>query len=151
MNKGLLHTIGRWTRSKSQRIYEWQFSPVYWVVKNRLELVRFIVGKSIFGVRRWASSQQQTIFILIEILKTIFWKVTIAVFVIGIIELVNFLLASDIASVQFLPKLNETSAKDFLGIVAQVAGVFLGLYLQRWALLQVQSIQKYWRNTRVTD
>lgn len=124
----VMGSIGRWLRCNPQHNYERQFSPRYWNSKARWQRIKFIIGKNVFGMRSWNSSQRQSFFILIEIIKTVFWKVILAVVLVCILAVVDHFLSPHIAAIRFLPQLDSETTRDFLGIVAQVAGIFLGLY-----------------------
>lgn len=116
------------SHNKSQRIYLRQFSPSYWNSRARWQQIRFIVGKRIFSMRGWGDSQRRSFFILIEILKSIIWKVILAVIIVSVLAILDHFISTYISAIRFLPQLDSETARDFFGIVAQVAGIFLGLY-----------------------
>jgi len=125
--KTFFNKIRRWL-SKPQRIYEWQFSRRFWNLTGKWQRLKFSVTTRIFGLRSWDVSQRQSFFIGLEITKTIFWQVAWAIVLVVILGVVNHFLAPYIAMIHFLPQMDAEAINSFMGIVAQVAGVFLGLY-----------------------
>jgi hypothetical protein len=128
MRKTFLNKINRWARNKPQSLYEWQFSPRYWNVRAKWEWFKFVIGKQLFGLRSWDKSQRQSFFILTEIVKTLLDQVILATVIVAFLWIVNHFLSPHITASGFPPNLDPGAARDFFGIVAQVAGVFLGLY-----------------------
>lgn len=123
-----LNKIQRWSKNKPIRMYEWQFSPHFWNLKGKWQRLKFSVTTRIFGLRSWDVSQRQSFFIGLEITKTIFWQVAWAIVLVVILAVVNHFLAPYISMIHFLPQMDAEAINSFMGIVAQVAGVFLGLY-----------------------
>lgn len=121
-------TIKRWLRSKHQRTYEWQFSLHYWKAVERWRWIKFVFGTRLFGMRGWTRTQRESFSILVEIFKTIFWQVIFAIALVSVLAVISYFLTPYIVASKFLPSLNYETSTDFLGIVAQVAGVFLALY-----------------------
>lgn len=123
-------TFKRWLRSKPQRIYEWQFSPYYWKLKAGWQRIKFTFETRLFNFRSTTRGQLESFSILREILRAIVWPAVFAIIFVIVLVGINYLLEPYIiaSQIQFLNNLNQETSKDILGIIAQVAGVFLALY-----------------------
>ena len=123
----------RWIRSRLQRTYELQFSPYYWILLQRWQVIRFWLGKHFFRVHHWLRSSRESISILRkEILQTIFGEVLLAILIVAGLAVLEFLLLAQGGAVtKLLPepaRLNSETYANILSTLAQIAGVFLGLY-----------------------
>jgi len=123
-------TIKRWLHNKPQRTYEWQFSPYYWKQRAFWQRIKFTFETRLFALRSWTRDQQESLSILGEILRAIVWPAIFAVIFIIVLWVINHFLEPYIiaSQIQFLNNLDQETSKDILGIIAQVAGVFLALY-----------------------
>ncbi|MBC8274130.1 MAG: hypothetical protein H8E40_04095 [Chloroflexi bacterium] len=123
------NTMRRWASNKPQRTYEWQFSPFYWKLLGFRESIKFAVGKIFFTMRDWTRTRRESLAIALEIFKTIIGQVFVAILLVGALTAVDiFLMPHFTKNIAFLPVINQETAADFLGVIAQVAGVFLALY-----------------------
>ena len=109
-------------------------------------LIRFWFGKRIFAASSWLRSRHESVSIFLNILQTIFAQVVLAiVLVVGLEALESFLWghvgairqllpASDLVNhlaymlKQAIERLYSGGPSDILNTLAQVAGIFLGLY-----------------------
>jgi len=123
-------TIKRWLHSKPQRLYEWQFSPYYWKLISGWQRIKFTFETRSFTLKSRTHDQRKSFSILKEILRAIVWPVIFAIVSVIVLAVINYLLEPYIiaSQIQFLNNLDQETSKDILGIIAQVAGVFLALY-----------------------
>lgn len=119
-------TITRWLQNGSQRKYEWQFSPYYWKFVGRWQSIKFAFGKSLFAIRGWNQSRLGELTIFLEILKTIGEQILLAIVSVVGLTVLDAFLAPNITPLSSVNQ--ETFVISFLSVVAQVGGVFLGLY-----------------------
>jgi hypothetical protein len=130
----IIGTIKRWLHSKAQRLYEWQFSPYYWKCISIWETIKFFFQKLFFTLRGQAHEQRESFSIAREISKAIVAPALFAIFFIIILAVAVYFLSPLISPyistnwLSFLLDIDQTTSKDLLGIIAQVAGVFLALY-----------------------
>ena len=116
-------TVVRWVRHAPQRRYEWQLRPIYWRLRRRLLTLDFWLGKGIFSGKKQARESVEAASIVAGILRTIAGQAIVAI---GLI-----------AGLWFLDRYVPTAATfpikpdvyaNLLSTVAQISGVFLGLY-----------------------
>ena len=120
----------RWLQSKPQRLYEWQFSPHYWKLRAGWQRIKFTFATRLFTLRGLTHDQRESFSIFSGIFRTIIWQIISAIILVIVLASINYLLEPYIiaSQIQFLNNLDQETAKDIFGIVAQVAGVFLALY-----------------------
>lgn len=125
----VFRTIRRWILSGPQRHYEWQWSPHYWRGLRLLGALRFSVGRRIFGVRANVLAASETVSILKEIVATIAGQALLAVVLVGLLWPLETVFRRLGVSSWVLPTgIDRESYISILSTLAQVAGVFLGLY-----------------------
>ena len=81
--KPLHRTLLRWTRSRLQRTYEWQFSPLYWSLQQRWQSTQFWFGKQVFAAASWFRSKCESASISREILRIIAGQALWALLLVG--------------------------------------------------------------------
>jgi len=120
----------RWLHSKPQRLYEWQFSPYYWKLISGWQRIKFIFETRFFTMKSRTREQRESFSIFRGISRAIVAPVLFAIVSIIVLAVINYLLEPYIiaSQIQFLNNLDQETSKDILGIIAQVAGVFLALY-----------------------
>lgn len=125
-----LDTIKRWLRNKPQRLYEWQFSPYYWKLISGWQRIKFIFETRIFSMKSRSREQRESFSILRGISKAVIGPALLAIVFVAGLAAVHYFISPYVASsrLQFLLRVDEETARNLLGIVAQVAGVFLALY-----------------------
>jgi len=123
-------TIKRWLHSKPQRLYEWQFSPHYWKLRSGWQRIKFTFETRFFTMRSHTRDQRESFSIFRGILRAIVVPVLFAVVFVIVLAAIDYFLSPYIITsrLQFLLSLDQETSKNLLGIVAQVAGVFLALY-----------------------
>lgn len=128
-------TLIRWIRNPLQRKYEWQFSRHYWTLVSRWRSARFWLGRRFFMANSWLRSQRDSASILHEILKTIIKEIVLAVLLVVILALLEIAVSSNLpALLSYLRStlswlgLDRSTYGNYLSVLAQIAGVFLGLY-----------------------
>jgi hypothetical protein len=138
--KSPLHrSIARWGRSKVQRSVEWQFSPHYWRWRERFSILKFRVRRFLFSLRyRWRNVAE-AISIIRGLLFQIATKLFLAITVIVLLEVGEGLFLSNrqllpLAIQHFITSTTNVINRDpagygnLLSTLAQIAGIFLGLY-----------------------
>jgi hypothetical protein len=137
-------TILRWLHSPLLRAYEWRFFPSYWRTRNRWQRLKFAVSKRVYGARGGVRLAAESTSIFLLILKTVFWQVLAAAFLVAVLEFAEKKLRQ---SSSFLDYLTRHSAALRLAVtwfrhnpvvasispgtfstLAQISGLFLGLY-----------------------
>jgi len=116
--------IRRWLRNKPQRLYEWQFSPHYWKIISVWQRIKFTFETRSFSAKSRIREQRESFSILGEISKAIAAPVLLAIIFIAVLAAIDY----SLSPFPVLFNLDEETSKNLLGIVAQVAGVFLALY-----------------------
>jgi len=125
-------TLFSLSHGRLQRKYKLLFSPHYWIVLQYWQKIQFWAGKNIFGAKNWLRSRHESA----SILRSIFWAVSgqvlLAFFLIAGLEFLERLLVSHLGKFVVIPlaqlDLDIQANATFLSTLAQVAGVFLGLY-----------------------
>ena len=117
-------TIKRWLHNKPQRLYEWQFSPHYWKVISVWQRIKFTFETRFFTIKSRIREQRESFSILREISKVIAAPVLLAIIFVAVLAAIDY----SLSPFPVLFNLDEETSKTLLGIVAQVAGVFLALY-----------------------
>lgn len=123
-------TIKRWLYSKPQRLYEWQFSPYYWKLISGWQRIKFIFETRFFTMKSRTREQRESFSIFRGISRTIVGPALFAIFFVVVLAAIHYFLSPYVftSRLQFLLNLDEETSRNLLGIVAQVAGVFLALY-----------------------
>ena len=124
MPRSIRSTTRRWLRSKPQRSYELQFSPHYWKLISVWQRIRFTFETRFFGAKGRVREQREAFSILRDICRVIAVPVLLAVIFIAILAAIDY----SLSPFPVLFSLDQETSKYLLGIVAQVAGVFLALY-----------------------
>lgn len=123
-------TIKRWLDSKPQRLYEWQFSPYYWKLISGWKRIKFTFETRFFTLKSRTRDQRESFSIFRGISRAIVGPALFAIVFIIVLAAINYFLSPYIIAsrLQFLLNLDQETSTNLLGIVAQVAGVFLALY-----------------------
>lgn len=137
-------TILRWLHSPLLRAYEWRFFPSYWRTRNRWQRLKFAVSKRVYGARGEVRLAAESTSIFLLILKTVFWQVLAAVFLVAFLEFSENKLRQSSSLLDYLtrhsaalrlavawfrhnPVVASISPGTF-STLAQISGLFLGLY-----------------------
>lgn len=128
INTPLPDTLRRWLYSKPLRLYEWQFSTFYWRLVGYWEKTKFILGKGLFSLLDWAHNRRESWSIAVEISKTIFGQVILAIVIVLALWALDTFVKPYIIASDILPSIDQQAATNFLSVVAQISGVFLALY-----------------------
>jgi hypothetical protein len=138
-------------RSRAQRAYKRQFSKFTLVVRERYQFLLFLFGKYRFEVGNWFQEQRAAIFMLVHFMRTIFGPSLLAVILVVALEVLERLLlfpegsfwhfALSLGFVHQLKLLlnhfgitpgriqfDDSTYVSLVSTVAQIAGIFLGLY-----------------------
>ena len=123
-------TIKRWLHSKPQRLYGWQFSPYYWKLISGWQRIKFTFETRFFTMKSRTRDQRESFSIFRGISRAIVGPALFAIVFIIVLAAINYFLSTYVTTsrLQFLPDLDQETSKNLLGVVAQVAGVFLALY-----------------------
>jgi hypothetical protein len=116
-------TLVRWLRHAAQRRYEWQLRPAYWHLRRHLLSLDFWLGKGIFRSKKQARESIESASIVAGILRTIVGQATAAIVLVGGLWFLDRYVPT-VAAIQIKTDLYAS----LLSTVAQVSGVFLGLY-----------------------
>jgi hypothetical protein len=127
-------------------VYEQQFSPYYWNWKQKINMEKFRLKKVSFKTKNKYYSKKETTLITISIMKLIFWEFLIAIVIVLLLELIPWILIQ-IGIIGLLQKIIYTftfgsfhptiiqsnllaniDPNDILTTLAQISGIFLGLY-----------------------
>ena len=138
-------------RSRAQRAYERQFSRFTLIVRERWQFLLFLFGKYRFEAGGWFQEQCASLFMLVHFIRTIFGPAFLAIIlVVGLEVLERLLLAPGGSFWRFAlslgvvhqlklllnhfgvtpsrMQLDNSTYVSLLSTVAQIAGIFLGLY-----------------------
>jgi hypothetical protein len=141
--ESLYHTLKRWIHTPLQRKYEWQSSSRYWSLLHRWKYIEFWFKKRIFELSKRLDSTNESFSIFRTILKSISLQIFLAIFLVAMLEIIERLLSIHSGVIeQFLPnmvyhrlalifnqiQIDSGTFTSILGILAQIAGIFLGLY-----------------------
>lgn len=148
-----IDTLKRWVNNKFQRNYEWLFSSDYWKFLRTKEKAVFLIKKGTFNTKKNIIERYESYNIFIEIIKIIFPSLFISfisIISIGIIE--KYLIENNILIIQLIEKntlllgifnflkniyynFNASKTLSYIGILASISGVFLGLYFTAISLV----------------
>jgi len=127
----LLRKLLRWARSGPQRRYEWQFWPRYWRVCEQWNRLRFWAAREVFEGRMWLGQQGACVSMLRVIVGTVFRPLLFAVGVVVAAWLADRLLRPAL-EVLMRGRIGGWAVPSgyggLLAALAQISGVFLGLY-----------------------
>ena len=149
-NRSPFHLFRR-KRSRAQRAYERQFSRFTLIVRERWQFLLFLFGKYCFEAGGWFQEQRASLFILVRFIRTIFGPAFLAIIlVVGLEVLERLLLAPGGSFWRFTlslgfvhqsklllnhfgitpsrMQLDNSTYVSLVSTVAQIAGIFLGLY-----------------------
>lgn len=135
----------QWRRRKLQHLADWQYSPPYWKLNQRWTSLRFYLNNLMFRVRFHQRTERESLAALISLFRSVIKPVLVAVFIIGGLELIEFLFLSYggmVGRVIPVPHSVRTFISGWcreigidprmygsaLSTFTQVAGTFLGLY-----------------------
>lgn len=118
-----VHTLVRWLRHAPQRRYEWQLRRVYWRLRRNLLGLEFWLGKGIFRSKKQVRESIESASILASMLRTIVSQATVAIVLVAAL----WFLDRYVPTVAAIP-INKELYASLLSTMAQVSGVFLGLY-----------------------
>jgi hypothetical protein len=158
-------TIRRWARSPLQRRYELGFYTQFWQLRNRWHRARFWLSKRLYGVRRGAESTAESTSILVSLGRTVVAQLVAAGLLVALLAFLDrnlpviTLLAGWVARhwkygqrlVDFLPQkaLDPSISAATLSTLAQISGLFLGLYFTAISVVAGQNYAKV--STEILD
>jgi hypothetical protein len=158
-------TIHRWARSPLQRRYELGFYTGFWQVRNRWHQSRFWLSKQLYGVRRGAEARAESTSILVSLGRTVVGQLVAAGLLVALLAFLDrnlpivTLLAGWAARhwqygqrlVGFLPQkaLDPSISAATLSTLAQISGLFLGLYFTAISVVAGQNYAKV--STEILD
>lgn len=144
MSKLLLTKISRWFRSPLQRTYAWQQSSNYWKLRQRQKQIKFWFQKRYFETVETIRSAREAASISTGIARIItkqgVWAVILVISLetferllrIAVERIFLFLplptIVITIGSYLSLSRLESSIYVNLLATLAQISGVFLGLY-----------------------
>lgn len=136
--------IVRWLRSSLQRTFEWQFHPLYWAAHRRLARARFWFACRVFGAGQWSRLRREDALLFFSVLRVVLGQVVLAVVLVAGLEAIERVLTlyeptfaqgrpalqtlGRAAAALSLLRAQSVAHTGVLVALAQVAGVFLGLY-----------------------
>lgn len=135
-----LQRFGRPAQSRAN----WQYLAAYWSLRKRLRLISFHVLRTRHSLGARASSSRESAQIVLLILRSVGWPFLFAVLLVIAIAFIDFGLKWFINSTETFAShwaflaviyrdlkrlhLDSGAAAALLGTLAQIAGIFLGLY-----------------------
>ncbi len=132
--KGLIvwNTLRRWERSRLQRIYDWQFSAHYWSIRRTWQRVRLVVGNLFLRTTGQIHDRHEDITIIRAIFESLRWPFVLALGTVCALEAIERKVLPQVqvcaTLLRGIPRPESTAYGAMLSTVAQVGGVFLGLY-----------------------
>jgi hypothetical protein len=133
--------ITRWQPGGLVRSYRWQYVPAYWRGRRRLQGFRFEVARRLFAFRLAWRETTESAGIVPQLLGLVWKQAVLAGTVVIIVEAGERLFMAHAAPLQerlpflFVVDVNQAIYTNFLGVLLQVAGVFLGLYFAAISLV----------------
>ena len=126
--------------------YERKLSPYYWIFNRKKEFFLFRLSLFFYKIKQAFSEKRQGIAILLEIFISTMKPALFALIIIIFLEMVESWATSRVTMLsQYIPlfierfiekmSLNQDSYANFVGVMAQLSGVFLGLYFTAISLL----------------
>jgi len=115
-------------------VYEKQFSSYYWNWKQKINMGKFRIKKVSFNTKNNYYSKKETTLIIISIMKLIFSEFLIAVIIVLLLEFIPWILVQYGIFGSFDSIINQLNLfvsvepNDILTTLAQISGIFLGLY-----------------------
>lgn len=118
--------------NRLQLLHLLQFSRRYWTLLQHWKIIVFSLNKKLFAITKWATHKKESISILGKFIKSVFNQFIFVLILIMILEsLDNFRLAQGWTIDRVVPiniNIDSQSYLNSLRTLAQLAGVFLGLY-----------------------
>ena len=126
----------RWVRRQWPRTYEWQATAFYWAVTRQWRAKEFQTQKLQYSAIAWLRTRKESTLLLLQIFQTVFGQVLLATaLVVGLEVLESFLLnrgglvpGLSAAHERLGLQLRGSSYTSILVALAQISGIFLGLY-----------------------
>jgi hypothetical protein len=149
-------TILRWLHSPLLRAYEWRFFPSYWRTRNRWQRLKFALSKRVYGARGGVRLAAESTSIFLLILKTVFWQILAAAFLVAVLEFSEKKLRQSFSFLDYLtrhsaalrlvlawfrhnPVVASISPGTF-STLAQISGLFLGLYFTAISVVEFATL-----------
>src|SRR6266700_1323745 len=158
-------TIRRWARRPLQRGYELRFYPQFWQLRSRWHRSKFWLNKRLYGARRVAGGTAESTSILFSLGRMVVGQLIAAGLLVGILALLDrrfpilTLLTGWVARhwnsarglVTLLPQnpLDPSVITTTLSTLAQISGLFLGLYFTAISVVAGQNYAK--ASTEILD
>ncbi|MEN6553207.1 MAG: hypothetical protein ABFC34_10045 [Methanobacterium sp.] len=126
--------------------YKQQFSSDYWTWKQKINEEKFRLKKLSFRTKNQYYSKKESSLIIISIIKLIFWEFLIAIIIVFLLELgqwillqygiidlpqkitTTFTLGASHPIISQTNLITSINPNDILTTLAQISGIFLGLY-----------------------
>jgi hypothetical protein len=136
--------LARWLHCPLEREYEWQFFPAFWSARDKWLKMKFRAGRVMFGIGDSYRSARQSSVVFRQILGTVVRRFFFALALVIALELLERGLSGHVQPVADAFRLSNvgqglgdfvarhrpstTSYANVATILAQIAGIFLGLY-----------------------
>jgi len=118
---------------RQQLLHEWQYSKKYWILLRHWKIIHFRVNNNLFIINRLALQIRNSISMLGEFINLAKSEMVFVILLIAALELLDHLrLSLGLTITQLLPitfNIESQSYRNSLITFAQLAGVFLGLYI----------------------
>ena len=118
--------------NRVQLLHRLQYSQNYWNLLQHLRLIRFWFNKNLFTINRWSQQKRSSALIFSKFIKLILNQLILVILLIFLLQVLdNLRLAQGWTISRLVPitfNMESESYLNALGTLAQLAGIFLGLY-----------------------
>jgi hypothetical protein len=137
-------TIRRWFGNPALRAYEWRFFPTFWQLRYYWQSLNFWLAKRLYSARSKFRTTGESASIFLLITRTVFWQVFAAALLVAFLEFCDRKLRTPPTPLEWLTlhsikvatvlawlhlkSPNAAVSLTTLSTLAQISGLFLGLY-----------------------
>ena len=118
--------------NRLQMIHAWQYSPIYWIVLNKIRWVKFCVNKHLLSLKNGLKNKKNSTSLLLELMNLILRRSIFIILFVIILEAIDNLCQGQSWTLARLLKISiiidPQSYANYIRTLAQIAGIFLGLY-----------------------
>lgn len=130
--RSIFNMLYRWYKSKPQREFELRRFPLFWDMRAFVLKTKFYFERFVFSAKNWGAERKIEIIVLYSIFKIVLFSFLLALVA---VVLVKFIDDFWVTKVLYLPNYplfhfaaNPATSENILLTLAQISGVFLGLY-----------------------
>lgn len=118
--------------NRQQLLHTLQYTENYWILLQHWRLIGFCLNKNLFTINRWTLQKKKSILMLSDFIKLVKNQFIFVILLMTALEFLdNLRLSQGWTITRLLPltfNIESQSYINSLGTLAQLAGVFLGLY-----------------------